>query len=231
MTMNEIIPTGETPNGFCLEQNQVEPEVWANIQHWLTSDMLPCSCSASPAGEQSSTRVPIPWEMGAQSRRVAQFGSCRYNYTADVVEHCPDGVLPPIPQYIRQTLLGGVENAEQYTQCIINMYEPENIIPWHTDHSYFGPKVLVYVFGECRPLLLRRLGEAGDEAGETTEQNEKKNVYVHTRAFPGHCSKYILSGDARHVWEHSVDSGNGKRVSITFRSWVGPTVGITDACD
>lgn len=111
------------------------------------------------------------------------------------------------------------------------MYEADNEIPWHLDHVFFGPEVLVYTFGEERPLLLRKplndeecMDDNGDSITEKMNGNQSENErkYVYTRAFPRHCSKYVLSGPARDVWEHSVPSGKGERVSITFRSWVGP---------
>lgn len=215
---NDLNFTNEIPDGFVLEHDQVEPEVWANIQRWLSSESLPSSAKdpkgASTSGSDGDnfTRVPIPWQPGSQGRRVAQFGSCRYDYIADVAEECNPSDNP-IPDYIRETLLSGVPNCEQYTQCIINRYEASNLIPWHFDHPYFGPEVLVYTFGEERPLLLRKMTEGNQE---------EENTYVYSRAFPRHCSKYLLSGPARDVWEHSVPGGTSKRVSITFRSWVGP---------
>ncbi|KAL7444112.1 hypothetical protein ACHAXM_009862 [Skeletonema potamos] len=137
-----------------------------------------------------------------QGRQVAQFGSCKYDYIADEAVLCEQ--IIPIPTYIRQTLLSN-EDSEQYTQCIINVYEAQHKIPWHVDHEYFGDKVLVYTFGEERPLLLRKPVSIKDES----------------LAYPRHSSKYVLQGIARNEWEHSVPSGNGKRVSITFRSWRG----------
>ncbi|KAL7539140.1 hypothetical protein ACHAWF_006312 [Thalassiosira exigua] len=164
-----------------------------------------------------------------QGRRIAQFGNCRYNYDADVAERC-DPSKNDIPEYLRRTLLDGEPDSQQYTQCIINAYEASNVIPWHLDHEYFGPDVLVYTFGEDRPLLLRRPrrdvadgnGNFVTKADENATKKEEEEKHIHFRAFPRHCSKYILSGQARSVWEHSVPSGSGERVSITFRSWVGP---------
>lgn len=215
----KLVP--ETPDGFSLEHDVVQPDVWATIQHWLSSNMLPDSST------NERIYVPIPWETGhqMQGRKVAQFGNCRYDYVADVADQFDnpsnddDDAPPPIPDYIRQTLLNGEQNCQQYTQCIINMYEANNEIPWHLDHEYFGPEVLVYTFGENRPLLLRKPVN-GDENIHNQEKEDK--VYIYSRSLPRHCSKYALSGPARHVWEHSIPSGKGERVSITFRSWVGP---------
>lgn len=246
--------TDETPDGFSLSHDEVSPEVWANIRRWLSSDMLPSTeesnekvgaaatmpPSAVASGENCLTCVPIPWETGPQmqGRRIAQFGNCGYDYAADVAER-RDPSMNDVPDYIRRTLLSGEPNFRQYTQCIINAYEAGDVIPWHVDHEYFGPEVLVYTFGEDRPLLMRKPLNDDDKSIEddgnpismqkTKEgrrsDDEGDKFHVHTRAFPRHCSKYLLSGPARRVWEHSVPSGKGERVSITFRSWVGPKQG------
>ena len=165
--------------------------------------------------------VPIPWETGSQmqGRRIAQFGNCRYDYIRDLAVY-EDNSAHQIPTYIYQTLLHGQKNSKQCTQCIINIYDADNEIPWHLDHELFGPEVLVYTFGEDRPLRLRKLYDTNTEAVRHTS-DAADDGYVHTQVYPKHCSKYVLSGPARHVWEHSVPSGKKERVSITFRSWNG----------
>lgn len=237
MNRSSIKFTDENPDGFSLEHNQVRPGVWTNILRWLSSDMLP-STSISRANHGKLMHVPIPWESGPemQGRKVAQFGNCRYDYIADIAEQCDpsptndaSGAPQPIPDYIRQTLLSEHQhNCEQYTQCIINKYEATNEIPWHLDHGHFGPEVLVYTFGEERPLLLRKQINRDSATGlarmdgDQRENNDGALSYIYARVFPRHCSKYLLSREVRHVWEHSVPSGKGERFSITFRSWVGP---------
>ena len=242
----------DLPDGFSLEHDAVQPEVWWNIERWLSSGMLPSIVSAkyiddtSPSHSHASAsntsdtliHIPIPWQEGSQGRKVAQFGSCKYDYVADVALQC-DPTINPIPEYIHQTLLKDVPNGNQYTQCIINKYEAENIIPWHLDHEYFGPEVLVYTFGETRSFLLRKpLNDAArikDAISNISQPSQRKKSqhnakskeeedggYSHVQVFPKHCSKYILSGPARTAWEHSVPSGKGERISITFRSWIGP---------
>ncbi|KAL7513033.1 hypothetical protein ACHAXN_012329 [Cyclotella atomus] len=223
------------PDGFHIEHNAVNAETWEKIRHWLSTGVLPPSRSSSSSSELVS--VPIPWESGPQmqNRRIAQFGDCKYDYIKDVATACDDAVAP-IPQYICETLLTQDERP-QYTQCIINCYNAKNEIPWHLDHEYFGPEVLVYTFGEARPLLFRRrrcqtssLEESNTRAEislkkdtETDQQNDKcVTSYEYATAQPNHCSKYILKGSARSEWEHSVPTGNAERVSITFRSWHGP---------
>lgn len=218
------------PEGFHIEHNAVRPEVWDRIHRWLSSGQLPPS-----EDSDHLISIPIPWETGSQmqNRKIAQFGNCQYDYVNDIAAAC-DKTAAPIPRYICETLLSSDET--QYTQCIINCYEAGNEIPWHLDHEYFGPEVLVYTFGEDRPLFFRRLKctrdrdsmYRNDDAKECTDNSnfhhsKKREVeYDYAAAHPRHCSKYTLKGSARIEWEHSVPSGNAERISITFRSWRGP---------
>ena len=229
----------ELPDGFSMEHGLVAPDVWENIRHWLSSDMLPSPPPTSPPPSSSSvvvvggggrcdgergfsswdmSLVPIPWETGPQTqgRRIAQFGDCRYDYASDTAVaatttttcDAADSSHPPvIPEYIRRTLLvSGTERDDRrrkYTQCIINSYDADDGIPWHVDHANFGPEVLVYVFGEDRPLLFRRRmhrreeggergaddDDTGDDDGATTKAEGEEDVtYVYARALPRHCS-------------------------------------------
>ena len=41
MIDDNLVYAAEVPDGFSLEHDQVPQDVWANIQHWLSSDMLP----------------------------------------------------------------------------------------------------------------------------------------------------------------------------------------------
>lgn len=207
--------SSDLPSGFHLEHDAVLTETWEAIHHWLSSNMLP-SVANDPT---NLIHVPIPWETGEQmqGRKIAQFGSCKYDYTLDDAVLCAPSTIIPIPTYIRETILAS-EDIEHYTQCIINAYEAQNEIPWHLDHKYFGDKVLVYTFGEERPLLLRKQISFGSIG---LQQPEEEYTFHITQAYPRHCSKYILQGSARNEWEHYVPTGSGKRVSITFRSWRG----------
>jgi alkylated DNA repair dioxygenase AlkB len=144
-----------------------------------------------------------------------------------------DDDITPIPRFISDTLLTKDEQ-KQYTQCIINLYEAENEIPWHVDHEYFGEMILVYVFGDNRPLLFRKQKTSNDEyicrdlrTARTDDSaahhfDSEDSSFVYMTAYPLHCSKYILRDSARTMWEHSIPKGKAERISITFRSWRGP---------
>lgn len=242
----EAIPQPK-PEGLYAEHNMISETAWKVLEHWLEQDEF--STYNVITATATAIASPIPWEIGAQNRRVAQFGF-RYNYGTSVVEYecddVDDDAVPEIPLELRLILLESCSerlrkllhdtvppewDPTAFTQCIINVYDADNIIPWHWDHKEFGPVVLVFTFGEDRPLLLRRLkssvlldrtidnnhnyplSQCHHEEGSYSEED-----YEYYTAYPKHGSCYVLTGPVRYQWEHSVPKGSGFRVSITFRT-------------
>ena len=229
------------PEGFSVDHNVISEYAWKMIERWISTDefVIEHKCAFVKEEVENLVRYKIPWEMGAQSRRVAQFGF-RYNYEKDIVE-MNDPNTPEIPPRLRDLLrldepiMGHVYN---FTQCIINVYNPETIIPWHVDDKMFGPVVLVYTFGEDRPLYLRRQREQLNADDHSTishpadlpwhefralEWKDEPDIlnpslYDYSIAKPCHGSRYILSGASRLEWEHAVPRGQGLRISFTFRT-------------
>ncbi|CAE8603191.1 unnamed protein product, partial [Polarella glacialis] len=119
----------------------VAEENWQELRRWLDSGDV---CA-------------VPWEKAREGRRVVQWGA-RYDYSKQAVDRTP---VSPVPDRLRE-LLPGV--GEEFTQCIINEYGAEDGIPWHMDDLAFGPDILVFCFGEARPVKLRR--RIGAVAGE-----------------------------------------------------------------
>jgi alkylated DNA repair dioxygenase AlkB len=160
----------------------------------------------------------LNWERAIEGRRVIQFGPVRYGYTQQAVVDAPDA--QPIPDTLKEIFFGFIPKAHQeaLTQCIINEYTAEDEIPFHTDDSRFGEHIYVFCLCTPRPLLLRRL----KDTKSTVPEYEEWTAGIDSTE---RCM-YVLSGDARHQWEHSVplltdsDKGgpDGVRVSVTFRS-------------
>lgn len=93
-------------------------------------------------------------------------------------------------------------------------YKPLDFIPWHCDHAAFGDTIVVFVFGEERPVKFRRRHGAfcGSLAGQIDSTEDTYDLLI------PHGGSYTLTGDARHIWEHSVPPGHGMRYSLTFRT-------------
>ena len=197
--------TDPTPNGFILEENVVSEEIWKEIEQWMKDGK-----HNDNSGGSDSDDI-LPWERAIEGRMVCQWG-VRYDYDKQCVDHTNVG---PIPQFLLSKL--NVDSTE-YTQCIINCYNSNDAIPYHLDDLDFGPTVVVYTFGENRPLNFRRRRRRCDSKSTSNSNDSESEEYEYYTCYPNHCSKYILSIDARYEWEHSVPEGHGYRVSITFRS-------------
>lgn len=167
------------PDGFRRWCCAKSPTDWAKLKTWMEE------------------MISIPWERALEGRRVAQWG-VRYDYTNQCVDLTP---VATIPDFLRDFF---PEVGPEFTQCIINEYGPGDGIPWHVDDLVFGPEVRVFVFGDSRPLLLRR------EATATVEMR--------------HLWSYCFSGAARYDWQHSVPEGSQRRWSFTFRSLKQPSI-------
>ena len=190
--------TDPTPNGFILEENAISEETWNEIEQWMKD---------GKHDNSGGIYDVLPWERAIEGRMVCQWG-VRYDYDKQCVDHTNVG---PIPQFLLSKL---DVDSTTYTQCIINCYNSNDAIPYHLDDLDFGPTVVVYTFGENRPLNFRRRRRCDSKSTSDSDSVE----YEYYACHPKHCSKYILSNDARYEWEHSVPEGHGYRVSITFRS-------------
>ena len=85
---------------------------------------------------------------------------------------------------------------------LINLYRPGAGIGWRRDKSQFGTVAGVSLGAPC---LLRFRRKAGASWARLSARVE-----------PG--SAYLLTGPARHDWEHSISPLDEQRCSITFRT-------------
>ena len=145
------------------------------------------------------------------SRKVIHFGS-EYKYRTSVekanVKPFPDWI-----QSLKQKLVDLEEIPKElpFDQCIVNQYLPsQGISPHIDDPRQFTDFVACFTVGSGGTMVFQK-------------ENEKIELFVK----PG--SLYIMSGEARFEWKHSmvgkksdvVDGEKrmrGVRTSITFRS-------------
>ncbi|QTC92872.1 alpha-ketoglutarate-dependent dioxygenase AlkB [Brevundimonas goettingensis] len=133
-------------------------------------------------------------------RQVVYFG-WRYDFTRARVE-----TAEPIPDFLEPARAVAADLAqvppEALVQVLINRYGPGAGIGWHRDRPQFG-KVVGLSLGASTPFRFRR-GRPGGW--------DRRTVPVEAR------SAYLLDGEARDVWEHSLSPVATLRYSITFRT-------------
>jgi alkylated DNA repair dioxygenase AlkB len=135
------------------------------------------------------------------NRRIVSYGF-RYDYSGQALRK-----TSPIPEFLyplRETAsaASGIA-ALSFEQALITEYAPGAGIGWHRDKPMFDT-VLALSFLEPCVLRFRRKAERG---------------WLRSRALIAPRSCYVLSGEARQDWEHSIAPMGALRYSVTFRTF------------
>ena len=148
---------------------------------------------------------PFEFQGRLANRQVASFGF-RYDYgRRSLLE------APPIPDWLaglrdRAAAFAGL-SAEAFAHALVNAYPPgAGIEPGDDDvvlnYHHFSVVVGVSLLAPCMLRFRRRRGASW----------ERRSVVVEPR------SAYLLAGEARAGWQHSISPMDRRRYSITFRS-------------
>ena len=137
------------------------------------------------------------------NRRVASFG-LRYDYPRRSL-----GTAEPFPSFLAElrekiAKFAG-RQVHEFQQGGVNEYPPGAGIGWHKDKSQFGLIVGVSLLG---PATLRFRRTEGNRWVRMSQRLEPRSIY-------------ILEGEARTLWEHSVPPVDALRYSLTFRTLLG----------
>src|SRR3984885_14149372 len=134
------------------------------------------------------------------NRRVISFG-LRYDYSRRSVEAASE--LPPFLNELRtQAAEFAGRNVNEFRQAGVNEYRPGAGIGWHKDKAQFGMIVGVSLLAPAT-MRFRRAQDRG---------------WARVSRILAPRSMYVLSGEARTEWEHSIPPLNTLRYSITFRT-------------
>jgi len=133
-------------------------------------------------------------------RRVASFGRYydRADYNLGPTLQMPEFLLP---LKRRAAQFAGV-NEEALVHALVSEYSPGTPIGWHRDRPVFGDVVGVSLLSECTFRLRRRQGTGW----------ERYSLDLEPR------SAYVMRGEARQEWEHSIPPVDSLRYSVTFRT-------------
>ena len=136
-------------------------------------------------------------------RRVRQFG-WRYSFQSYRVTEGSE--LPRFlePLRDRAAVLGGVK-AEDLSEALVTEYPAGAAIGWHRDAPMFGVVVGVSLVAPCT-FRLRRIEDTGHKPVKPVK------VELAPR------SAYVLAGEVREKWQHSIPPMRTLRYSITFRT-------------
>jgi alkylated DNA repair dioxygenase AlkB len=137
----------------------------------------------------------------AAKRTVRHFG-LDYDYQSrDAAAGDP---LPEELEWLRARAAELAERAPgELEQVLITRYPPGAGIGWHRDAPMFGRIVGVSLGAPCRMRFQRRTKE-GERLVEEIDLAPR--------------SAYLLSGEARWTWQHSIPATKEQRYSVTFRT-------------
>jgi alkylated DNA repair dioxygenase AlkB len=134
------------------------------------------------------------------NRKTQSFG---WRYDFDDASFTP---ADPIPDWLlpvcAQAAAFATIDAEEFVQALIARYDPGAGIGWHRDRDVFEKVVGISLNTPATLRFRRRAGNGFKRA----------NLEVAPR------SAYLLSGEARHDWEHSISPAQSLRFSVTFRT-------------
>jgi alkylated DNA repair dioxygenase AlkB len=144
---------------------------------------------------------PFEFAGGFRAHRlVTSFGS-RYDYAAQRIAKSPDIPVALFPLRDKVAAFSGL-SASSLQQVLITQYPPGAAIGWHRDRAAYGDVIGVSLLAQCKFRL--RL--------KTAPPWRRVSLVLAPR------SVYLLSGEARNDWEHSISPLDAVRYSITFRS-------------
>ncbi|OWK28481.1 alpha-ketoglutarate-dependent dioxygenase AlkB [Sphingomonas mucosissima] len=138
---------------------------------------------------------------GWEGKRLTTSFGLGYDFDRMRLEHADP--LPPWLLPIRCRAAAFADRpAEDLVQALLIRYDPGAGIGWHRDRPAFEHVVGISLGA---PAIMRFRRRRGDRF-------ERVNVPLPPRG------AYHLSGESRHVWEHSIAEMDRTRWSITFRS-------------
>ncbi len=137
-------------------------------------------------------------------RRTVSYGS-QYDFDANRLRDAP-----PLPAFLlplreRVAAWAGI-SAERFVHALVSEYRPGAPLGWHRDVPQFDLIVGVSLGGRCRMRLRPYRPQGGNR------RQEVRVLELEPR------SAYLIQGDARWGWQHSIAPTQELRYSITMRT-------------
>ena len=133
-------------------------------------------------------------------RRVVSFG-WRYDFGERSLLKANDIPVFLFPVRERAARFAGLE-PDQLQHVLVTEYSEGAAIGWHKDKAVFGDIVGLSLLSACTFRLRRKAGARW----------ERRSIIAEPR------SMYLLRGESRTEWEHSIPGVDALRYSITFRN-------------
>jgi alkylated DNA repair dioxygenase AlkB len=134
-------------------------------------------------------------------RRVVHYG-WKYDFSARSITKTDDIPTFLLPLRERAANFAGL-SPDSLQQVLVTEYSPGAAIGWHKDKAVFGEVVGISLLSPCTFRLRRRKSNGWERCAIIAE--------------PG--SAYLIAGQSRTEWEHSIPPVEALRYSVTFRNF------------
>jgi alkylated DNA repair dioxygenase AlkB len=162
--------------------------------------LMPDEEAALAAWAASLPLQPFEFQGYLGNRRIASFGY-RYDYARRGIERVRPLPAELLPLREKAGRFSG-HAPEAFVQALVTEYPPGAPIGWHRDKPEFGEIVGISLLAPAKLRFRRRRGEGWERRAQLLEPR----------------SAYLLAGEARQEWEHSIPPLETLRYSITFRT-------------
>jgi DNA oxidative demethylase len=144
--------------------------------------------------------APFQFQGWEGKRRTVSFG-WSYDFNESRL-----GAAAPMPEFLGPLRRRAAELAQiadhEFEHALVIEYGAGAGIGWHRDRPAFGTVVGVSLVAPCTLRFRRRVGKRFERVALPLEPR----------------SAYVLTGAARHEWEHSIAPMETVRYSVTFRT-------------
>ena len=146
---------------------------------------------------------------GVARRRVAHFG-WSYGYYSRRTK--PGEPLPAFLLPLRERAAGWARIvADEFAEALVTEYPPDATIGWHRDAPMFGDVIAGISLRGMSQMRFRPYVSPKEQRG-LPPRRATHEVELEPR------SAYLISGEARRDFEHSIPAVASLRYSITFRT-------------
>lgn len=187
------------PNLFAGSHISAPPDMPAGFRY--RPELINPDEEAALATEIASLPLqPFAFQKYLANRRVTAFG---FHYDYSRREVVAAAALPPFLLDLRDKVAGFAGHApEDFRQVLVTEYAPGAGIGWHRDRPQYGEIVGVSLLSPANFRLRRREGDRWVRAARVIERR----------------SAYMMAGEVRQSWEHSIPEADALRYSLTFRT-------------
>jgi alkylated DNA repair dioxygenase AlkB len=152
------------------------------------------------------TRLPLTeakYKQYTAKRRIMSYGAS-YDFSSN--ELLPAGAIPSFLDFLRERLAHFAEvPVSQFSHALVAEYKIGTQLGWHRDVPEFEIITGVSLGGPSRMRLRRYRPKKGRNVEALSLELEPR-------------SAYLMRGEARWGWQHSIPPTKSLRYSITFRT-------------